>query len=180
MAGAGAIVVAALSAPSAHAASAYGVSSQPVDPAIEEPNDADCKPLNGWQFQLGSNYTKNGQLSVITGSPKVTTGDTTSNVDILNNDGTPSGKKLDGALIYTLTDQQIRLAQRSALWVQGGTVDNPQLENRYGDKYGFASLRCAVDNNNADNVEYVAFPSGYRNVFCYAYYVYPRPRHQPR
>ncbi len=94
---------------------------------------------------------------------------------ILNPDGTPSGKTLDGALIYKLTDQQLDLAKNNALWVQGGTVANPQLENRYGDKYGFASLRCAVDNNNADNVEYVAYRPGYRNVFCYAYYVSPAP-----
>jgi hypothetical protein len=149
---------------------------QPIDPSIEEPNDPDCTPLNGWQFEMGSGYAKpNQQLSVISGSPKVITGDTTSGVDWLNPDGTPSGKKLDGALIYKLTDEQFQLAQRSALWVQGGTVANPQLENRYGDKYGFASLRCAVDNWNADNVEYVAYPSGYRNMFCYAYYVSPAP-----
>jgi hypothetical protein len=150
-------------------------SAEAVDPSIEEPNDPNCKPLNGWQFEMGSNYSKSGQLSNVTGAPLAVTGDTTSNVPVLNPDGTDSGKTLDGALIYPLTDQQIDLAQNSALWVQGGTVANPQLENRYGDKYGFASLRCAVDNNNADNVEYVAYPSGYRNVFCYAYYVSPAP-----
>jgi hypothetical protein len=148
---------------------------QAVDPSIEEPNDPDCTPLNGWQFEMGSDYTKSGQLSNVTGSPLVITGDTRSNVPILSPDGNPSGKTLDGALIYTLSSQQIDLAKNGVLWVQGGTVDNPQLENRYGDKYGFASLRCAVDNNNADNVEYVAYPSGYRNVFCYAYYVSPAP-----
>jgi len=149
---------------------------QAVDPSIEEPNDPNCKPLNGWQFEMGSGYGKSGQLSNVTGSPLATTGDTKSNVPILNPDGTSSGKTLDGALIYTLTDQQVALAQKGYdLWVQGGTVANPQLENRYGDKYGFASLRCAVDNNNADNVEFVAYPSGYRNVFCYAYYVSPAP-----
>jgi hypothetical protein len=148
---------------------------QAVDPSIEEPNDPNCKPLNGWQFEMGSDYTKPGQLSNVTGSPLVISGDTKSNVPILNPDGTPSGQTLDGALIYKVSDQQLDLAGSSALWIQGGTVANPQLENRYGDKYGFASLRCAVDNNNADNVEYVAYPSGYRNVFCYAYYVSPAP-----
>jgi hypothetical protein len=149
---------------------------QAVDPSIEEPNDPDCKPLNGWQFQMGSGYGKSGQLSHVTGSPLIVTGDTKTNVPVLNPDGTPSGKTLDGALIYSLTDQQVKLAQQGySLWVQGGTVASPQLENRYGDKYGFASLRCSVDNNNADNVEFVAYPSGYRNVFCYAYYVSPAP-----
>ncbi|HEY1624835.1 MAG TPA: hypothetical protein VGG16_13645 [Streptosporangiaceae bacterium] len=150
-------------------------SSQAVGTSVEEPNDSNCTPLNGWQFEMGSGYTKSGQLSHVTGSPLVVTGDTTTNVPVLNPDGTDSGKTLDGALIYKLTGQQLDLARRNALWVQGGTVDHPQLENRYGDKYGFASLRCAVDNNNADNVEYVAYPSGYRNMFCYAYYVSPAP-----
>lgn len=154
--------------------SVYGY-GQAVDPSVEEPNDPNCTPLNGWQFEMGSAYTKSGQLSIVTGSPKVITGDTTTNVPVLNPDGTDSGKTLDGALIYHLTDQQFDLAKHNALWVQGGTADDPQLTNRYGDKYGFASMRCAVDNNNADNVEYVAYPSGYRNVFCYAYYVSPAP-----
>jgi hypothetical protein len=65
---------------------------QAVDPSIEEPNDPNCKPLNGWQFQIGSDYGKSGQLSHVTGSPLIITGDTKSNVPVLNPDGTSSGK----------------------------------------------------------------------------------------
>jgi hypothetical protein len=36
-------------------------------------------------------------------------------------------------------------------------------------------VRCATDNVNGDNVEYIFFPSGTNHVFCYAYYVSPPP-----
>jgi hypothetical protein len=41
--------------------------------------------------------------------------------------------------------------------------------------YGLGALRCAIDNLNADNVEYVGFPSGTRSVFCHYYAVSPAP-----
>ena len=41
--------------------------------------------------------------------------------------------------------------------------------------YGFAALRCATDNLNGDNVEWIAYPPNTRHVFCYGYYVKPRP-----
>ncbi len=44
-----------------------------------------------------------------------------------------------------------------------------------GSQYGFGALRCAVDNVNGDNVEYVAYPAGVTHVFCFAYYVLPPP-----
>jgi hypothetical protein len=147
---------------------------QQVNPATEAGNDPDCAPLNGWQFELGSGYTKPGQLSVVAGSPLVTTGDT-GTVPLLSAQGEPTGKLIHGAVVYQVTDEQYKLAQRSALWVQGGTVQHPQLENRYGAEYGFGTLRCAVDNANADNVEFVTYPSGTKNVFCYAYYVKSAP-----
>jgi hypothetical protein len=49
------------------------------------------------------------------------------------------------------------------------------MENKFGSEYAFGVLRCAVDDANADNVETISFPSGYKNVFCYAYYVNPAP-----
>ena len=45
----------------------------------------------------------------------------------------------------------------------------------FADEYGFGALRCATDNVNGDNVEYIAFPTGSRHVFCFAYYVTPPP-----
>ena len=41
-------------------------------------------------------------------------------------------------------------------------------------QYGFGALRCAIDNLNGDNVEWIAVPAG-PHVFCYAYYVTPPP-----
>jgi hypothetical protein len=148
---------------------------QPVNPRTEQKNDPRCAPLNGWQFELGSGYTKPGQLSVVTGRPLVTTGDTAT-VPLLNAQGMPTGKDLAGAYVYHVTSKQYELAQHDSLWVQGGTAKYPQLENRYGHKYGFGALRCAVDNQNGNNVETALFPSGTKNVFCYAYYVNPAPR----
>lgn len=39
----------------------------------------------------------------------------------------------------------------------------------------FAALRCATDNLNGDNVEYVFFPAGVKHVFCYELLVNPAP-----
>ncbi len=39
----------------------------------------------------------------------------------------------------------------------------------------FGALRCAIDNLNGDNVEWIQFPAGSRHVLCYAYYVTPPP-----
>ena len=59
--------------------------------------------------------------------------------------------------------------------MQGGTPTDPALFGPYPGQYGFAALRCAVDNLNGDNVEWIAYPTGGRHVFCYAYYVTPPP-----
>ena len=48
-----------------------------------------------------------------------------------------------------------------------GTVDAPE--------YAFGTLRCATDNLNGDNVEFIYFPAGVTHVFCYAFYVKPPP-----
>lgn len=148
---------------------------QGVDPATEEANDPHCTPIVGWKFQLGSSYDKTGQLSNVTG-PTGTTVTTLRRVPILNDRGIPTGEDLAGAVTHTLSAQEITLAQRNALWVQGGVVGDPQLTKIFGKgAYGFAALRCSVDNNNNDNVEYASFPSQVRHVYCFAYYVNPEP-----
>ena len=63
-------------------------------------------------------------------------------------------------------------ANASDLWVQGGTRTEPVADP---DTYAFGALRCATDNVNGDNVEYVAYPTGKNHVFCFAYYVSPAP-----
>jgi hypothetical protein len=37
------------------------------------------------------------------------------------------------------------------------------------------ALRCATDNVNGDNVEYIRFPDNVEHVYCFAYYVQPPP-----
>jgi len=71
-----------------------------------------------------------------------------------------------------LTDDEVAQATKSNLWVQGGTQTAPVADP---DVYAFGALRCATDNVNGDNVEYVAYPTGKNHVFCFAYYVSPAP-----
>ena len=63
----------------------------------------------------------------------------------------------------------------NTLWIQGGTVSDPILNQVFPGEYGFGALRCAIDNLNGDNVEWISYPSGAEHVFCYAYYVKPPP-----
>jgi hypothetical protein len=49
--------------------------------------------------------------------------------------------------------------------VQGGTPADPILGQRYPGVYGFGALRCAIDNLNGDNVEWILFPFGVEHVF---------------
>ncbi|MBO2449508.1 hypothetical protein J4573_20575 [Actinomadura barringtoniae] len=147
---------------------------QPISPEIEEPNDPACKPLNGWQFTLGGSFTKNGTYSTVTG----TAGDAgpTATVPELDPSGSPTGGDLQGATTITLNSQEAGLLQARALWVQGGTPDDPLMTKKFGKgTFGFGALRCSVDNLNGDNVEDAMLPPDARHLYCYAYYVNPEP-----
>ena len=163
----------------------YRDSSQLVNPTAEgiPPQDV-CKPLVGWEFTLGTGYLSHavtgpwGSLSIVTnpfpGAPIVTQVQT----PLLNQDGLPAGKQqLAGAVTIELTKQEhAQASQASQLWAQGGTPTDPDLAQKFpGPAYGFGGLRCATDNLNGDNVEYVFFPTGVRHVFCYGLYVTPPP-----
>ncbi len=79
-------------------------------------------------------------------------------------------------MTVTLTDAQAKRAQQNnGLWTQGGTKADPLLNGVFGTDYGFGALRCAVDNLNGDNVEWIGFPSQSTHVFCYYYAVTPPP-----
>ncbi len=54
-------------------------------------------------------------------------------------------------------------------------MDDPVLDKTFPGQFGFGALRCAIDNLNGDNVEWIQFPAGTTHVFCYAYYVRPPP-----
>lgn len=156
----------------------YG-SGQPVSPSVEEPNNPNCHPLNDWQFALGTGYTgktpANDYLSTVTGDygQTIRVQPKTAELDAL---GQPTGRTVKAAVTVVLTADQARRAQGSnSLWTQGGTKADPLLHSVFGDDYGFGALRCAIDNLNGDNVEWIGFPSGARHVFCYYYAVQPPP-----
>ncbi|GII21152.1 hypothetical protein Pme01_07490 [Planosporangium mesophilum] len=138
---------------------------QPVDPSVEDGIDSGCADLPGWRFTLGSAHERKGRYSTVTGRPFTTppTRDWTPRLDPTGRD---TGGLLAGGVTVALSDEQIALAARRQLWVQGGTPDRP-----VGDGSGFGALRCAVDGRTAGNLQWLSFPSGVRHVFCYAYYV---------
>jgi hypothetical protein len=153
--------------------------SVPISPAIEEANDPNCSPITGWEFKFGDgiNGTDNGpwgSLSKVR-NPINHSLVTLPSTPLLNKFGAPVGVPIAGAVTVQLSDQESALAARNGLWVQGGVPGDPVLDTRFPDTYGFAALRCAKDNLNGDNVEWVGYPTGTTHVFCFAYYVKPPP-----
>ena len=135
---------------------------QAVDPDVEDRSA--CEPLPGVSFTLGGGREKKGPLSSVAGAGKaVTTADETPRLDAL---GRPAGGPLRGAVTVTLTEDQVNLAGKRQLWVQGGT---PQAPVPTG--HSFAVLRCGIDGRTGGNTQWIGYPTGARHVFCYAYYV---------
>jgi len=152
-----------------------------IQPAKELTGQLSCQPLPDWRFTLGTAYASRassgpwGALTVLTRAfdTEIVTRTSTPLLDVA---GRETGASLAGAVTIRLTDEQAALAAvGSRLWLQGGTSDDPVLDRRFPAQYGFGALRCAIDNLNGDNVEWIAFPTGARHVFCYAYYVRPPP-----
>jgi len=159
---------------------------QPISPTVEQsvPSQvSNCHPLVGWQFKLGTGITGKTQandfLSTVTGAfPEAIK--TVPQQPLLDPYGNNTGQKIDGATTITLNSQQVALAQSgSSLWIQGGLVNDPLLNGPTTPKFdppqAFGALRCAIDNLNGDNVEWISFPSGTNHVFCYYYTVSPPP-----
>ncbi len=152
-----------------------------IDPAVEQASQPLCVPLPGWTFTLGTGYQTRavsgpwGSLSIVTGAyPTAIT--TKLSTPLLDYQGQPTGQSIAGATTVELTRAQAeRAAQPNSLWAQGGTPADPILDVPYPGQFGFGALRCAIDNLNGDNVEWIGFPSGTRHVFCFAYYVKPPP-----
>jgi hypothetical protein len=152
-----------------------------VEPSIEDglAPQTNCHPLTGWTFAFGTGIGSNAagtNLSYVTGTGTVADRQVTTqaSVPLLNGTGQPTGQQIAGATTFTLTPTEVDLAARgSSYWVMGGTPSAPL--NNQGAQYGFAALRCATDNLNGDNVEYVSYPTNTTHVFCYAFYVQPPP-----
>ncbi len=142
-----------------------------VTPADEEAS-TDCQPESGWDFSMGSGIatpTPPGTLSQVTGNfgTAITTQDVT---PLLDAQGQDTGETLEGAVTIELTDEQAALAaRRRRLWVSEG-LNGPDGAI-IPDGYGFGILRCANDNRNADNVEWITYRGNATHVFCYAYNV---------
>lgn len=151
-----------------------------VDAVTEDRVQPNCRPLVGWQFTLGTGIRTRasvgrwGALSTVgTAFPdQIVTRDST---PLLSDFGTAAGASLPGAVTVTLSAAEVTAASRGQLLAQGGTRDDPVGFKTAPDQYGFAALRCAADDRNGDNVEYVDFPSGRTHVVCFAYYVTPPP-----
>ncbi len=156
-------------------------SGEPIKPAKENAGQPDCTPITGWKFTLGKGIggpVKGpwGALSIVT-SPFSTDITTLGSVPDRDSMGrVKPGTSIGGATTIELTSDQAKLAARSSsLWIQGGTTTDPVLDTVFPNQYAFGALRCAIDNLNGDNVEWIQFPSGSRSVYCYAYYVTPPP-----
>ena len=132
------------------------------------PPQTNCQPLPGWQFTLGTGYESRavtgdwGSLSKVTGAydTSIVTQDST---PLLDDDASPvPDTTVAGATTIELTDAQRAQANNpDQLWAQGGTPTDPVLAQMYpGPEYGFGTLRCATDNLNGDNVEFIYFPAG--------------------
>ncbi len=150
---------------------------QPISPSVETPNQPNCTPLTGWQFTFGDGIngtTPGTNLSRVSNpvSPSFTTQAST---PLLDTSGNATGMTIAGAVTTTLTSAQVSQAAAHNLWVQGGTATDPLGTAAFGDKYAFGALRCAIDNLNGDNVEWVGFPTGQTHVFCYYYAVDETP-----
>jgi hypothetical protein len=139
---------------------------QAVDLAVEAANSNGCQPLNGASFTFGKGWQKKGLLSVVT-APAGAAGPTQTQTAVLDATGQPTSAVLAGAATVTLTGEQVDLAAKRQLWIQGGTPDKPVGVK--GD--GFGVLRCGLDGRSGGNVQWVGFPAGSRHIFCFAYYV---------
>jgi hypothetical protein len=157
---------------------------QPVDPAVEAANDDGCEPLVGWRFTLGSGRQPaatdgtaagTGGLSVVTGAVAESPS-TVAQTPRLDAVGRATGGYLPGAVTMELSDDQVRLAGRRQLWVQGGTPRDPLLAGVLGKAgYGFGALRCGIDGQQGGNTQWLGFAAGTRHAFCFAYYVRATP-----
>lgn len=160
-------------------------SGDSVDPRTELAGQPTCRPITGWRFTFGDGIAGNtvdgtwGKLSIVTDPDGGQQPVTKATVPARDFNGHPvgGGATIAGAVTIGLNRDQVDRAGQNALWLQGGTTDDPVLfgDSQFAGRYGFGALRCAIDDLNGDNVETIQFPSGTRHAYCYAYYVTPPP-----
>lgn len=161
---------------------AYPSTSTLVSAQIEDSaptQAAGCSPLTEpWRLTLGQGIRGGTpgtlNLSTVTSPDAVDVVTIPAGVPELDSTGQPTSRTVESAVTVNVTQAEAqRLNTGGALWVQGGTPTAP-LNNRQ-EEFGFASLRCANDALNGDNVEQIGWPSGVRHVFCYTFLVTPPP-----
>ena len=153
-----------------------------VDLDIEQEVQPNCTPITGWKFKIGNAIAPGkvtgawGSLSVVGGADD-TDITTLASIPWRNTLGEidDQTQPVQGATTIELTGAQLARAPKGSLWIQGGTTTDPVLNVPFPNTYAFGALRCATDNVNGDNVEYIKFPSGSQHVYCFAYYVVPPP-----
>ncbi len=158
-------------------------SGEAIKVSKEDHGQPNCRPLVGWRFTLGTGIGAKvtgpwGALSPVSGAYGTTHRHAAVDGAARTRPATQVGNAtVEGAVTVALTAASGASGRRtpSSLWVQGGTPTDPALFGPYPGQYGFAALRCSIDNLNGDNVEWIAYPTGGRHVFCYAYYVTPPP-----
>ena len=141
------------------------VNGEPISPSKEEPGQPNCRPLVGWHFHLGEAIAGAGQGDV---------GRAVGRRRPLRHVGRHPGRHADVER-QRRRDRLLAARRRDGpahrrrvpaldagrgLWVQGGDVDDPVMDRPYPQRYGFAALRCAIDNYNGDNVESINYPQG--------------------
>lgn len=152
-----------------------------VEPGVEDGRSpqSTCTPLPNWTFSFGTGIGRpapNSNLSYVTNTAQVNNRriTTSASTPLLDAQGNATGDDIAGAVTFSLTSTEANLAsQGNRFWTMGGTPTEPL--NAQGSTYGFGALRCAKDNLNGDNVEWIGYPSGTTHVFCYAFYVKPPP-----
>ena len=154
-------------------------SGEAIKVSKEDHGQPNCRPLVGWRFTLGTGIGAKvtgpwGALSTVTAvRDEHRHAESTPELDAAGNAvGTATVK---GAVTVELTADQADRAQNATRSGCRAARHRPGAVRPYPGQYGFAALRCAVDNLNGDNVEWIAYPTGGRHVFCYAYYVTPPP-----
>ena len=158
---------------------------EPVNPVTELLGQPTCRPITGWRFTFGDGIIERavvgpwGALSIVTDPDGGEQPVTKASVPARDFDGHPvgGGATIAGAVTIGLDHDQVDRADENALWLQGGTPEDPVLfsDPQFAGRYGFGALRCSIDNLNGDNVETIQFPAGTRHAFCFAYYVTPPP-----
>ena len=161
-----------------------GVNAGPVRPSVEDlagTGQNSCTPITNWKFATGTKIAGKdtgtfGALSKVgaTAPASVQTFTTQSSIPELDQFGTDTGRTISGAVTYNMTADDVANATARKYWVQGGAPGDPL--SGQSSSLGFATLRCSIDNANADNVEFASFAATARHMFCYAYYVSNAPQ----